>query len=159
MTKGCGMQVFIQNEAGSDQKNYHDEKTLVWERRVEVSRRYPYPYGFVIGTTGEDGYNVDCFVLTTDRLRSDELVECKVVGLMEQVEDGEADHNVLAVPVGQDFQVDSAVQGKLSEFVSHVFDHIEGKEIRVGRFLPAEEAQPYIDLHRDDDGILARSLL
>ena len=42
------------------------------------------------------------------------------------------------------------VQGELSEFVSHVFDHIEGKKIRVGRFLGAEEAQPYIDLHRDD---------
>jgi len=46
------------------------------------------------------------------------------------------------------------VQSELYEFVSHVFDHIEGKEIRVGRFLPAEEAQPYIDLHRDDDGVL-----
>ena len=29
--KGCGVQVFIQNEAGSNQKNYHDEKTLAWQ--------------------------------------------------------------------------------------------------------------------------------
>ena len=77
------MHVFIQNEAGSGQKNYHNEKTLAWKRRVEVSRRYPFPCGFVIGTTGEDGCNVDCFVLTTDRLHSGEVVECKVVGLME----------------------------------------------------------------------------
>ena len=145
------MRVFIQNEAGSDRKNYHDEKTLVWKRRVEVSRRYPYPYGFVIGTTSEDGCNVDCFVLTTDRLPSGEVVECEVVGLMEQIEDGDADHNVLAVPVGQEFPMDVAVQGELSEFVLHVFDHIEGKVIRVGRFLGAGEAQSYIDLNRDDE--------
>ncbi len=85
------MKVFIQNEAGSNKKNYHDEKTLVWKRRVSVSRRYPYPYGFVVGTTGEDGYNVDCFVLTTDRLHSGELVECEVIGLMEQIDDGKAE--------------------------------------------------------------------
>ncbi len=32
------VRVFIQNEAGSDQKNYHDEKRLVWQRVATVSR-------------------------------------------------------------------------------------------------------------------------
>ena len=143
------MKIFVQNEAGSNLKNYHDEKTLEWKRRVEVSRAYPYPYGFVIGTTGADGCNVDCFVLTPEPIRTGEAVECEVIGLMEQIEDGEADHNVLAVPRGQPFHVSFEVRSRLADFVSHVFEHVEGKQIRVGQFLGAEAAEAYIAHHRD----------
>ena len=38
------MKVFIENEAGSNIKNIHDEKTLEHKRRVEVSRPYPFPH-------------------------------------------------------------------------------------------------------------------
>ena len=58
------MKVFIENEAGSNKKNIFDEKSLEFEKQVDVSRSYPYPYGFVLNTTVEDGDNVDCFVLT-----------------------------------------------------------------------------------------------
>ena len=51
--------IFVQNEAGSNQKHYHDEKTLEWKRAVEVSVRYPFPYGFVVGTTSPESCNVD----------------------------------------------------------------------------------------------------
>ncbi len=123
------MKVFVQNEAGSNLKNYHDEKTLQWKRRVEVSRAYPYPYGFVIGTTGADGCNVDCFILTPDPIRTGESVECEVIGLMEQVEDGEVDHNVLAVPRGQVFSVNLAVRSQLTDFVSNVFEHVDHNQV------------------------------
>jgi inorganic pyrophosphatase len=71
------IRVFIQNEAGSHKKHYHDETTLTWKRTSDVSLPYPYPYGFIIGTAAEDGCNVDCFVIThhaaedrsADRLR------------------------------------------------------------------------------------------
>ena len=143
------MKVFVQNEAGSNVKNYHDEKTLEWRRRVEVSRSYPYPYGFVVGTTGEDGYNVDCFVLTSDALSTGDVVECEAIGLMEQVEDGETDHNVLAVPGGQAFRVTREVREQLTVFVEHVFEHIPGKQIRAGRFLGSDAADAYIAQRRD----------
>jgi inorganic pyrophosphatase len=57
------MKVFIQKEAGSFTKNFHDEKTLTFVRTTRVSRAYPLPYGFILNTTGDDGLNVDCFVL------------------------------------------------------------------------------------------------
>ncbi len=69
-------------------------------RTVEVSAAYPYPYGFVLGTTGGDGDAVDCFVLTETPLRSGSIVECEPVGLLEQIEDGGVDHKVLAVLAG-----------------------------------------------------------
>ncbi|MEO8634694.1 MAG: inorganic diphosphatase [Gemmatimonadales bacterium] len=77
--------VFIQNEAGSNRKHYHDEKTLEWKRVEELPRHYPSAYGFVVGTTADDGCNVDCFVITEKSLKTGALVECEIAGLMEQV--------------------------------------------------------------------------
>ena len=96
------MRVFIENEAGSRRKNIYDERTLAHLGTVEVSAAYPFPYGFVLGTIGGDGDAVDCFVLTETPLRSGTIVECEPVGLLEQIEDGEIDHKVLAVLPGTD---------------------------------------------------------
>src|SRR5688572_14782766 len=114
------IKVFIQNESGSNRKHYHDEKTLEWKRSGEVSRPYPFPYGFIIGTTAADDCNVDCFVITQQPLKTGQIVECEVVGLMEQIEDGQEDHNVLAVPFGEQAEVDHTVQQILSKFVCGV---------------------------------------
>jgi inorganic pyrophosphatase len=141
--------IFIQNEAGSNQKHYHDEKTLEWKRTVAVSVRYPFPYGFVIGTTSPDGCNVDCFVITETPLKTGQLVQCEPLGLMEQMEDGQEDHNVLARPVGESGVVDSEVREKLTRFVEAVFAHVTGKEISVGRFLGSEAAKAHIAAHLD----------
>ena len=143
------VKVFIQNEAGSDQKQHHDEKTLEWRRAVTVSRAYPFPYGFIVGTTADDGCNVDCFVLTTQPLRTGDVVDCEVVGLMEQFEDGHTDHNVLVTVTGEPMTVTTAIQTTLTDFVQHVFDHIEGKQIRVGRFLGSEPAMVHVAVHSD----------
>jgi len=103
------MKVFIENEAGSNQKNLYNEKTLEYRQTVTVSRRYPYPYGFIMETTSGDGDNVDVFVLTDQPLKSGQMIECEPVGLMEQMEKSwdesqgereEVDHNVLAVLSG-----------------------------------------------------------
>ena len=79
------LKVFIQNEAGSTQKHYHNEKTLQWRRTEKVSRPYPYPYGFILGTTRADGANLDCFVITEQHLKTGDLVDCEVFGLMQQI--------------------------------------------------------------------------
>ena len=88
------IKVFIQNEAGSDQKHFHDEKTLEYKRTITVSRPYPFPYGFILNTTSEDGDNLDCYVITEQSLKTGMLVECEPIALLEQIEDGDEDHNV-----------------------------------------------------------------
>src|SRR5262245_57306473 len=118
------MRVFIENEAGSRRKNIYDERTLAHLRSVEVSADYPFPYGFVLGTIGGDGDAVDCFVLTDTPLRSGTIVECEPVGLLEQIEDGEIDHKVLAVPPGTDARLDAATLAALRTFTGGVFAHV-----------------------------------
>lgn len=143
------VRVFVQNEAGSDRKNYHDEKRLVWQRAVTVSRAYPFPYGFIVGTSAVDGCNVDCFVISDAHFRTGDIVECEVLGLMEQFEDGQVDHNILARPKGSTSTVDGGVRERLRDFVTSVFSHVPGKQVVVGRFLGADDAQTFLSERTD----------
>lgn len=141
------IRVFVQNEAGSNEKNYHDEKTLVFSHRRVVSHAYPFPYGFIIGTDANDGCNVDCFIITDRPLRTGQIVECQPLGLMEQFEDGVEDHNVLARPVGEAGEVTGAVAVSLIEHVLECFRHVDGKKMRIGRFLGAKDAEAHVLAH------------
>jgi inorganic pyrophosphatase len=143
------MKAFVQNEAGSRVKHSHNEKSLELLGTSQVSRAYPFPYGFILDTTAEDGLNVDCFLLTKNSLSTGQVVECDPIGLMEQFEDGKIDHNVLAVIQGEKGLVTKDVERALTAFVTHVFDHLPGKTIRVGKFRSREDAIQYISSHRD----------
>jgi inorganic pyrophosphatase len=149
------MKAFIENEAGSDQKNLYNKKTLEHKKTVKVSRKYPYPYGFIIDTTSGDGDNADVFIITDHPLKSGQIVECEPVGLMEQIEKSwdesrgdmeEIDHNILAVLQGanQDI-VSDEIKARLTDFVLHVFDYVRHNKNRVGSFLDKQEASKYIE--------------
>ena len=138
------MKIFIENKAGTDKKNLYNEKTLEYKKTVTVSRKYPYPYGFVLGTTSGDGDNLDCFVITEKKLKTGDIVECEPVGIMEEIEDGEEDYNILARLVDEEAAVNKKVKEALIEFVSHIFDHRVGKVVKVGRFFGKQEAEKYI---------------
>lgn len=138
------MKVFIENEAGSDQKNIFNEKTLEYKKTYTASRAYPYPYGFILDTTSGDGDNLDCFIITSQKLKRGQIIECEPIGLVEQIKDKKEDHNILAKLKEKDVLIDEIVQEKLTEFVSHVFDYLPDISIKVGRFLSKEEAKDYI---------------
>ncbi len=152
------MIVFIENEAGSDQKNLYNEKTLKYKKTVTVSRKYPYPYGFILDTTSGDGDNLDVFVITNKKLKSGQVVECEPIGLMEKIEMTwdeakgnveEEDNNVLAFFPDEEVEIDDSVKEKLREFVMHVFDHLPNKKVRVGDFLDEDVALEYIEKCKD----------
>ena len=143
------LKVFIQNEAGSSRKHYHDEKTLELKRIVDLSKPYPFPYGFILETTAADGWNVDCYVITQQRLTTGQIVECEPIGLMQQFEDGAEDHNVLAVLPGESATIDPALEDTLATFSRNVFAHIPGKRMVVGPFLGRREAEAHIAAHLD----------
>ena len=143
------IKVFVQNEAGSDQKHRHDGQSLRLKSVETVSRAYPFPYGFVIGTTSDDGDNLDCFIVTNRFIPSGTIVDCQPVGLLEQIEDGEEDHNILAILPDESPALDERLLETFRDFISHIFDHVPGKRIDVGRLLPAEAAIRRIEECRD----------
>jgi inorganic pyrophosphatase len=91
-----------------------------------------------------DGDNLDCFVLTRRKLTTCDVVDCEVLGLMEQREDGLVDHNLIVRPLGDADEITEEIRATLIDFVSHVFDHIPGKVVRAGRFLDANEANAHL---------------
>lgn len=142
------IKVFIENKAGSNQKNCFNEKTLEFIKTVTVSWAYPYPYGFIPNTTSGDGDNVDCFILTTQKLKTGDIIEAEPIGLVEQFEDSENDHKILAVPVGESLEITEEVKTNITDFILHVFDHLRTKEIKVGSFYGKEKAEAYIEKSR-----------
>jgi len=142
--------VFIENEAGSRTKNLYDQRTLAHLGTAHVSLQYPYPYGFVIGTLGGDGDAVDCFVLTNSGLSAGDTIECDPIGLLEQVEDGEIDHKVLAVPSGEPPVLEEATVAELESFISGVFAHLPDKRIEIGRLRGRGDAEAYIAASRNE---------
>jgi inorganic pyrophosphatase len=143
------MKVFIENEAGSTIKHEYNEKTLECKFTTTVSRPFLFPYGFVLNTTAEDGDNVDCYVLTERKIRTGEIVDCEAFALMEQVEDGEIDHKVFAHLIGDPVVLGDDQKAAFAEFAKHVFDHVPGKKMEVGRFLDRDAALRYVEQHQD----------
>ncbi len=143
------MKVFIENEAGSRIKHEHNEKTLELQGTSLVSCAFPWPYGFILHTTGQDGDNVDCFVLTQRPLHTGDIVDCDPIGLIEQIEDGEIDHKIFARFPDEAAVLDEAVVEKFKDFALHVFEHIPGKTKEIGRCCDRQMAIAYIDRHQD----------
>lgn len=138
------MKVFIENEAGSYQKNIFNENTFEYRKSVTVSVSYPFPYGFLLSTTSGDGDNLDCFVLTNQPLKSQQIVDVEPIGMFEEIEDEKEDHKILAVPVGESWEIDEKTQEIFKAFTLKVFSHLPNKKKTIGRFLGKAEAMELI---------------
>lgn len=155
------IRVFIQAAAGSAEKHLHDEVTLAPAGVLTLALPYPFPYGFVPGTRAEDGDCVDCYVLTARPLAVGEIVECEPIGLLEQLEDGAADHKVLAVlaadpaaadPAAADPAAaaaavaapDPAAVAALRAFIAGVFAPFPEIRFELGRLLGADAARAHL---------------
>jgi inorganic pyrophosphatase len=142
------IKVCIQVEAGSCNKNFYNERTLEYLETRPGSRPYPYPYGFIIGTSAADGDCVDCYLITSDRLPSGTIVECEPVGLLLQDEDGEIDHKVLAAIPGQDVALGQELLREMQEFIYAIFAKYPDMRVRVGPILPREAALHHLQKSR-----------
>ena len=142
------MRVLIENEAGSKRKNTYDERTLAFVRSAEVSATYPFPYGFAVGTRSGDGDAADCFVITSQWLASGSVVECRPIGLLEQIEDGAIDHKVLMALPDENPKIDEATLAAIKNFAANVVAHVPGKTMEIGRLLDEQAAEAFLAQYR-----------
>ena len=140
----ASIRVFIENPAGSDLKHHHDEERFVETLVERVGAPFPYPYGFIPGTLAPDGDAADCFVITARPLRTGDMVTAEVVGLMEQVDGGGANHDIVAVLPGDPSPDLAAIRDELALFIVAVFRGLPGRESTAGRLLPVEDALAYL---------------
>lgn len=134
------IKVMIQAAAGSCDKNFYDERTLEFKESRQVSRPYPYPYGFILGTNAADGDCVDCYLITKEKVTPGTIVACQPFGLLLQDEAGEVDHKVLASIPGQDVASGEELLRELGEFIYAIFAAYPELHVHVGPILPREAA-------------------
>ena len=146
------IKVCIEAAAGSRQKHRFDIDTRAHQGMRQVSQPYPYPYGFILDTKTTDGDGVDCYVITHERLAPGVVVECEPVGMLEQIENGEIDHKVLAAMPGDTVHLTQEIEQELRSFIGELFADNPEMHVRVERILPREEAAKHVKSCQIDTG-------
>lgn len=70
---------------------------LILDRVIYSSFHYPINYGFIPRTYGDDKDPLDILVLSSINIQPLCIVEAKVIGVMQMIDNGEADDKIIAV--------------------------------------------------------------
>lgn len=93
--------VFVEIPKGSPNKYEFDEekKIIKLDRTLYSSIRFPFEYGYIEGTLGEDGDPLDVVLLATNPTFPGCLVKAKVIGVLLMEDEGGVDSKIIAAPV------------------------------------------------------------
>ena len=152
----------IEIPKGSHNKYELDKRSgmIKLDRVLSSAVYYPANYGFIPQTLADDDDPLDVLVFSVEEVVPMCLVQARAVGLMTMIDDGQADHKIIAVleqdPIYDDYK-------SASDFPRHTFKMLkrfledykvlEGKDVEVDEIMPAEAAHPIIEnaLHRYSD--------
>ncbi|MGB9598720.1 MAG: inorganic diphosphatase [Minisyncoccales bacterium] len=92
--------VFVEIPKGSKLKFEFDEKLggLKLDRILYGPNYFPFEYGFIKDTLGEDKDPLDCVLLSSFSTFPGCLVKARPIGLLEMEDEEGIDHKILAVP-------------------------------------------------------------
>lgn len=94
------MNVIIEINKGSNNKYEIDKETglIALDRVSHTAQAFPFDYGFIPQTLGEDNDPLDVVLLTTYPLFPGILVRARPVAVMKMIDSGEGDDKIIAVP-------------------------------------------------------------
>ena len=128
------MKVFIEQTANKLERNVFNKKTGNLIQSVPINLPYPYPYGFIMNTKADDGQNLDCYVITDEKLEVGSTIECEPLGMVEWFDDGKEDHKVLVAPYGSDQRISQAVKNSITRFALRYYTGQPEKKYHLGKF-------------------------
>lgn len=93
------IRVYIEIEKHSNIKYEYDktEKKLLVDRILEYPYFYPYAYGFIPNTIGNDNDELDILIITDKKLEKDKYYNVYIIGLLEMSDEKGLDEKVLCV--------------------------------------------------------------
>lgn len=110
----------------------------------EVDYEYPFDYGFIVGTNRNQENCIDCYVLSGDKIKEGEMIECKPIVMIEVYEDNEIDHKVIMKAAGyEDYDINETIQ-TIKVFIINVFKRFADTTVRFGEIIDKEATVEYI---------------
>lgn len=143
---------FIEIPKGSDVKYELDEDSGVVfvDRFLYTAMVYPFNYGFLVGSQGEDGDPLDMCIISTKAVQPGTVLPCRVIGLLVMEDEGGVDTKILAAPAKK---IDplmakiidvSDLEDLTRQKIKHFFDHMKelepGKWVKTGEYQGTKEA-------------------
>lgn len=93
------IKVYIEIEQYSNIKYEYDktEEKLLVDRILEYPYFYPFSYGFIPNTIGNDNDELDILIITDKKLEKDTYYNVYIIGLLEMSDEKGMDEKVLCV--------------------------------------------------------------
>lgn len=143
----------IEIPKGSKNKYELDKESgmLRLDRILYTSTHYPANYGFIPRTLSEDGDPLDVLVICQEELAPMSIVECFPIGMINMIDDDEADEKIIAIPLNDPFlntyrDIAELPQHQFQE-IKHFFEvykFLENKVTHVDRISSRAEAEECI---------------
>ncbi len=94
---------FIEIPLGSDVKYELDKETgvIMVDRFMFTAMRFPFNYGFIPNTLGEDGDPLDILLIGDKSVYPGTLVPSIVIGMLEMEDEAGIDTKIIAVPTAK----------------------------------------------------------
>jgi inorganic pyrophosphatase len=149
--------VIIEVPIGGEPIKYELDKasgTLVVDRFLYTSMRYPGNYGFVPHTLSDDGDPVDVICINTRAIVPGAVINCRPIGVLLMEDEAGHDEKILAVPSHKLTKRYDGVQNysdlpqitldQIKHFFEHYKDLEPGKWVKVVGWGDAEAAKKLI---------------
>jgi inorganic pyrophosphatase len=94
------LNVLIEIPAGSKNKYEFDKdmNSMALDRVLSSSVQYPYDYGFIPNTLGNDGDPLDGMVIIDQPTFPGCVIATRPIGMLEMIDGGDRDEKILCVP-------------------------------------------------------------
>ncbi len=149
--------VVIEVPIGGEPIKYEMDKeagTLVVDRFLHTSMRYPGNYGFIPHTLSGDGDPCDVLVANTRAIVPGAVINVRPVGVLLMEDDGGQDEKIIAVPstkLTRRYEKVASYQDlpeitieQIEHFFAHYKDLETGKWVKILRWGGADEARTLI---------------
>lgn len=133
-------------------------KKLEVDRVLKYPYFYPYSYGFIPETLGNDGDELDILIISENKYDIDKTYQCYIIGALIMEDEKGMDEKILVVPY-EDYHVNnikdiSDLNKNILEDIEWFFVNYKMKEVhkwsRVDHFVGHDEA---IEIYNDSKEI------
>ena len=149
--------VFVEISKGDTVKYEIDEHTgkLRADRFLHGAMYFPFNYGYVEGSIGEDNDPLDAVLLASKSVIPGCVIKCEPIGLLEMEDEGGVDTKIVLVPVekvdpvfGQMNSIDDVpeiTKDKIRNFFEHYKDLEKGKWVKLQSWRDKKAAEAVIE--------------